>query len=194
MRIAANILIIVFILGLGYVLYSSIEEPIKFNKFYEDRTKQVVKKLENIREAQDYYKAMTGRYASDYDSLIWSLKNDSFPIVKVYETEETALTGEYAYDTTYVAAVDSLASVRWYGALDSLKYVPNGKGEVFALQADTLTFEQALTNVIEVKTTYGVFMGRYADIRYQKYDKHFDPKRVIKFGDMKKPTTSGNWR
>lgn len=187
-------MLIVIILGLVYVLYSSIEEPIRFNNFYEARKGQVIHKLEDIRQAQDYYKAIHGRYAKNFDDLTHALRNDSFPIVRVYETDQTALTGEYAYDTTYVAAADSLNTLRWYNSLDSIRYIPHGKGETFTMVADTLTFEQALTNVIEVRTNYGSFMGEYGDIRYQKYDKNFDPKNVIKFGDLTRPNTSGNWQ
>src|SRR5690554_7937856 len=101
MRIIANILLVVIIAGLAYLLYTTIKEPIQFNSFYEKRKKSVITKLENIREAQDYYKSINGRFAKSFDSLSSSLKHDSFPVVKVYETAETALTGEYAYDTTH---------------------------------------------------------------------------------------------
>ena len=77
--------------------------------------------------------------------------------------------------------------------LDSLEFIPFGEGAVFEMQADTLTYQSTLVNVVEVKTTRNKYMGKYADLRFARYDQSYNPNSIIKFGDMTAPNLAGNW-
>jgi hypothetical protein len=95
------------------------------------------------------------------------------------------------YDTTYFPAIDSVRALRIN--LDSLRYVPFGNGAMFEIAADTITYQSTLVNVVEVGVQRKLFMGKYADPLYGKYDNRYDPNSKIKFGDLNTPNTSGNW-
>jgi hypothetical protein len=71
--------------------------------------------------------------------------------------------------------------------------VPYTENQLFDIKADTLTYQSNLVNVVEVGTRYKDFMGEYADPKYKKYAKFYDPEHMLKFGDMNSPNTSGNW-
>ena len=60
----------VIIVGLVYLIYESVMEPVRFNKEVERRTEVSIDRLKNIRTLQEAYKSKTGRYLSTTDSLI----------------------------------------------------------------------------------------------------------------------------
>jgi len=194
MRIAVNLALFVIICLLLWVLYKSIEEPIAFKAEREKRERAVIDKLRQIRSAQEYYRDITGSFAGSFDSLTYVLKNDSFSIVKVIgDPDDPNYIGEISYDTTYRAAHDSVLNALALTTLDSLPYIPYSGGKTFDIQADTTVYQSTKVNVVEVGTPRSVFMGKYADPSYARYDQSYDPNSVIKFGDLNTPKLAGNW-
>lgn len=192
MRLVINILLLLIAAALAYVLYKGIEEPIAFNKVRQVRRDAVVAKLESIRDAQEMYRDIKGMFADNFDTLAHVLKNDSFVIVAVIgDPDDPNFTGEIEYDTTYKAAYDSIKSLGLN--VDSLRYVPYGRGATFDIAADTIEYQSTNVPVVEVGIRWGAFMGKYADERFAKYDQKYDPRKPLKFGDMNKPNLSGNW-
>ena len=57
------------IAGLVYLLVSSIQQPVNFNKHKEYREGIAVQRLKDIRDLQVAYKNVNGRYVSTIDSL-----------------------------------------------------------------------------------------------------------------------------
>ncbi|HMO38719.1 MAG TPA: hypothetical protein PKC76_07515 [Saprospiraceae bacterium] len=192
MRLVINIFLFVVIIGLVWLLIQSIREPIAFNSERTKREQAVVAKLMEIRKAQEAFRDIKGGFAPTFDSLRHVLMNDSFRIVQVFgDPDDPNYTGAITYDTLYYPAIDSIRALGIN--LDSLRFVPFGRGEVFEIQADTLTYQSTLVNVVEVGVRRSVFMGPYADPRYARYDKAYNPNSIIKFGTMTAPNLSGNW-
>lgn len=192
MRLVINLVLIAATLFLVWVLYKSIEEPIAFKNERERRELVVIEKLQEIRSAQEAYRSITGLFASNFDTLSHVLKTGQFKIIQVFgDPDDPTNTEAIRYDTLYRPAIDSIRSLGIN--LDSLRFVPFGRGETFRIAADTLTYQKTLVEVVEVGTPRKTFMGRFADTRYQKYDNSYDPNSIIKFGDMNSPNLSGNW-
>lgn len=57
------------IAGLVYLLVSSIQQPVHYNKLREYRESVAIQRLKDIRELQDAYKNVHGKYVSTVDSL-----------------------------------------------------------------------------------------------------------------------------
>lgn len=192
MRLVINLILAAVIIGLVWVLIQSIREPIAFNAERTKREQAVISKLMEIRKAQELFRDIKGGFAPTFDSLKYVLRNDSFTIVQVFgDPDDPNFTGEITYDTSYFPAIRTVDSLNIN--LDSLQFVPFGLGETFDIAADTLTYQSTLVNVVEVGTRRKVFMGPYADPRYAKYDKSYEPESVIKFGSLTAPNLSGNW-
>ncbi len=192
MRILINVVLAVIVLGLIWVLISSIREPIAFKAEKEKRERAVIDKLMKIRTAQEAFRNIKGGFAPSFDSLSHVLKTDSFSIVSVIgDPDDPDFTGEIIYDTTYMPAIDSIRSMGIN--LDSLRYVPYGRGAEFEIQADTITYQSTNVPVVEVGIRRKAFMGPYADPRFARYDNSYDPNSVLKFGNMNAPNLSGNW-
>ncbi len=191
-RVIFNLILVLLIFFLVYVLISSIQEPIAFKNEKDSRRDAVVERLMEIRTAQEAFRGVKGGFAPDFDSLSLVLNRDSFAIVSIIgDPDDPNFTGEIQYDTTFIPARDSIAALGL--SLDSLRYVPFGSGAVFDIAADTLTYQNTLVNVVEVGTVWKIFMGKYADNRFKKYDDRYNPNAIIKFGDLNKPTVAGNW-
>lgn len=192
MRLVFNILLLLIAAALVYVLYKGIEEPIAFDAARKKRKDAVVEKLETIRDVQEMYRDITGLFANDFDTLSQVMRNDSFMMVAVIgDPDDPNFTGEIIYDTTYKAAIDSIRALKVN--LDSLRYVPYGNGEVFAIASDTIEYQATKQPVVEVGTPWKTFMGKFGNVRYKKYDQMYEPNKTLKFGDLNKPNLSGNW-
>ncbi|MBK7872839.1 MAG: hypothetical protein IPJ74_20275 [Saprospiraceae bacterium] len=192
MRLVINIILAVVIVGLVWLLIQSIREPIAFRAERTKREQAVIAQLMEIRKAQELFRDIKGGFSPTFDSLKYVLTNDSFQIVQVFgDPDDPNYTGEITYDTSYFPAIQTIDSLGLN--LDSMMYVPYGGGATFELKADTLTYQSTLVNVVEAGIQRKVFMGRFANPLYAKYDKSYNPESVIKFGSLTAPNLSGNW-
>ncbi len=193
MKYIINIVIVALIAFLGYMLYNAISEPIKFQAEKQKRSRAVGDRLKEIRTAQEIYRDIKGDFAGSFDSLSYVLKNDSIPFIRLESDPEDPENEEkFTKIITYSSAKDSIRSLGIN--VDSLRYVPFASmGTEFEIDADTLTYQSTLVNVVEVGTKWRSFMGKYADPGYSKYDHTYDPNKKMKFGDLGKPSLSGNW-
>jgi type I restriction-modification system DNA methylase subunit len=195
MRKVINLVLILITLILTYWLYASIREPIAFHSERDKRKDAVIAVLKKIQITQDVYRMVTGKYASSFDSLASVINNGKIEVAKL-EADPSDPTNQDKFIKTvsYTPAKDSLYSLLGNTInVDSLRYIPYGGGKTFEIAADTLTHQNSLVNVLQVGTRYKEFMGEFANPSFKKYDKFYDPEKLIKFGDMNSPNTNGNW-
>ncbi|MBI1224267.1 MAG: hypothetical protein GC192_03435 [Bacteroidetes bacterium] len=190
-RTIFNALMFLLILGLGFILYKQIQEPIAFQLTKEKREKAVTDKLVKIRKAQEAYRGVTGKFAPSFEALTETLTNGRFTIVKVNGDADDINKVKITYDTSYVNALDSIKTMGI--DLTDIDLVPYGEGAKFEIHADTVTYQSALVDVVQVGTPYSTFMGEFKDPKFKKYDEKYDPKKKIKFGDLNKPILTGSW-
>ncbi|NJL74890.1 MAG: hypothetical protein HC892_07530 [Saprospiraceae bacterium] len=191
MRLIINLILLLITIGLLYVLIVSIREPIAFASEKTRREAAVKDRLIQIRKAQELYRGITDTYAPNFDTLEQVLRTGAFKIVKVTGDPDDPTGMAISYDTIVKPAIDSVQSLGLL--LDSLRYIPYTNKVEFDIAADTITYQQTLVSVVEVGAKRSVFMGRFADTKYIKYDNKYDPNAAIKFGDMNTPKLSGNW-
>ena len=194
MRLLINVLLFALAVVIGYLLILSIREPIEFKAEKDRRQTAVVDKLRLIRNMQEFYRdaSQDGSFAGNWDTLSHILRTGNFRQIKVIgDPDDPNFTGEIIYDTTFIPIIDTIQSMGI--ALDSLKFVPFTGGKTFELVADTLTYQSTKVNVVQVSTQMSNFMGPYADPRFAKYDNSYNPNKIIKFGDLSKPSLAGNW-
>ncbi len=186
-------LILLGLIGLfAYMLYHSINEPIKFEAFKIKRSAKVVNNLMQIRESQRLYKEIKGQYAPSFDTLIYVLKNDSIPNEIIEgDPDDPDNLAKVKRTMVYYSAIDSIRNMGI--DLDKIRYIPYTDNKDFMIKADTIEYQSTTVPVVEVGASWGSFMGQYADIKYSKYDQNYDPNNLLKFGDMSKPVDSGNW-
>ena len=193
MRIVINIVLLLVTIGLVYLLYSSIQEPIEFKRERTRREEAVIAQLMKIRTAQEAFRDITGGFAKNFDTLEQVLTTGKFKIIRVQgDPDDPNYKGIITYDTIYQPAIDSIKALGI--DLAALPIVPFSEGKSkFELDADTLTYQGTLVQVVECKTQRKNFMGRFASSAFSKYDKAYDPESYLKFRNMSQPNLSGTW-
>lgn len=227
MKNVLKVLLILAVVGLAYISYRSIMGPIEFAEVRSAREKEIVARLIDIRTAQiEYRNSHEGAYADDFDSLINFLKNAKMPIVlkqgelddaqlergltedkaleMIKKAEKTGKWGEvdkeglrgFRRDTSWIALLDTIYPKEF--VVDSLAFVPFGKGEKFELLTSCDTTKAGSAQYLfEARTPYDVYLQdindqELANLKYQM--KKMDRYCGLKVGDIENPNNNaGNW-
>ena len=208
MRTAIQIILAIAIIVLAYLLFESIQEPIRFNKEVEKREDATIQKLKDIRRAEEIYKSKFGIYMGDFDTLIAFVKFDSLPIVlaigsipdSLYDlgvTEKKAIEmGIIVRDTNYVSVLDSIFHPTY--DIDSLRYVPFADTNQFFLgAADLETASKVKVKVFEAYVLNNVLLhglNRQLIINYNADREKIVGFKGLKVGSLEASTNNaGNW-
>lgn len=71
---------------LGYLIYSSVMKPIKFDKEKNTRYELAVKTMLDIKKAQSGFKTVHGKYADSFEELVRFIETEKFEIVSRKDT------------------------------------------------------------------------------------------------------------
>ncbi|MFC4219081.1 hypothetical protein [Flagellimonas marina] len=191
---------------LGYKIYQSVNAPIEFNKVRQERFSQVISKLKDIRDAQEAYKTVNGKYADNFNSLIQFIDTGNYTITtqrdssfmrydKVYQIE-------LQQDTTII---DTLGQVKvkdsLFGADDRYKSMMNvpfaQNDEKFEMKADIIDKSGYKAPVFEVKVKKNVVLYDQPEDLLARENAHQSVEEVngteIKVGSLTDVSTNGNW-
>ena len=127
----------VIIVGLVYLIYESVMEPVRFNKEVERRTEVSIDRLKNIRTLQEAYKSKTGRYLSTTDSLIDFYHNGTITIVKQIGSMDDSIAVASKLvkrEIIEVAVKDTLLKNKSH-VIDSIKYIPFSGGRLVQMES-----------------------------------------------------------
>lgn len=192
MRKIFSLLFLALAFGLAFLLYKSIEEPINFNAERNSRQAAVTNKLEMIRKAQELYRDATGEFAPRFDTLKQVLMEGKLLSIKVIGDADATDGSEVTYDTTYIPLRDTFPGLGI--TLDEMEIVPYTDKKVkFDIEAKYIAYQSTNVPVVQVGVRMSEFMGKYADVKYQRYDQNYEPNSPIYFGDLTKPTLAGSW-
>ena len=170
MKTFIQIVLIIVALGLTYLIYKSIQDPIDFEQAREKRYETTIRRLKDIRKAQLAYRDVYGRFTGSWDTLIDFVKNDSVRNVrKIGEltdsmieadlTEKKALRlGLIIRDTIKESVIDAV----YGGSYDpeQLKYIPvPDTTAIFDLGANMITTGSGLeVPVFEAKAHNNIIL------------------------------------
>ena len=89
MKNVLKVILLVVIAGLVYICFRSIMNPIEFKEVRENREEVVIKRLVDIKKAQEEYYSQNSKYAEDFETLIDFVKTGKKGIVKkTYELSD----------------------------------------------------------------------------------------------------------
>ena len=211
MKIIIQVALLIAIVALSYLLWSSINKPIDFNREKLAREEATIQRLKDIRKAQLAFKSEYNRYTGNFDSLIIFLKTDSFSVVKAVgsvpdsmieelgkvKAERQALKdGLISRDTIRLSVKDSLFYAGY--PIDSMRYVPYLPGTEFELGAGELeTTSKVKVRVFEAKVHYDkllVGLDRQLIINYKEEREKITGYPGLRVGSLEEATNNaGNW-
>lgn len=211
MKTIIQVVLLVAIVVLAYLLWASINKPIRFNKEKDRIEAATIQRLKDIRSAQIAFKAEYNRFTGDFDTLINFLKTDSFTVVKAIgsvpdsmiellgrtKAERQALEdGLISRDTIKLSVKDSLFHKAYN--IDSLRYVPFTQGYEFEMGAGVLqTISNVPVRVFEAKVPYDILLAgldRQLVINYKETREKITGYPGLKVGSLEEATNNaGNW-
>ncbi|GAB1373407.1 hypothetical protein MASR1M46_02870 [Bacteroidales bacterium] len=118
---------------IGYLIYTSIQEPVIFEKERRFREKIAIERLKDIRTLQVAYKSKYNKFTSDIDSLIDFYNNGQITVIKQVGSMDDSLAvaqKRVFRDSIRIAVRDTLLKREGF-IVDSIKYIPfSGKKEI----------------------------------------------------------------
>jgi len=184
-KIAINVGLIGLIGFLCYLLYQSIEEPVKFKEAYTSRKDAVEQRLKDIARAQEGFKAIKKTFAKDFDELEDVLTNDYFIISKTIGDPDDPNSNSYI-DTILVPARDSVQRMLKFNKLEELRYVPipdlaeGTELPQFEMMVDSAMQQGVMVDFFLAQVRVGTFMGEEFDNPYySRYDASYDPDGFV---------------
>lgn len=191
---------------MGYKIYQSINGPIEFNKVREQRFSDIISNLKDIRDSQEAYKVVNGKYAGNFNSLVQFVDTANYTITQQRDTSFLV------YDNTYrievqrdSVLIDTLGTVKVKDSLfkkdnryKTMMNVPHAQnGEKFEMKADIIDKSGYKAPVFVAKVKKNVVLyDQPSDLR-AKENAHNSVEEVngseIRVGSLTNVSTNGNW-
>lgn len=206
MKSILQVVLWIVCIGLGYLIYQSINAPIEFNKVREERFSDVINKLKDIRDSQEAYKSVNGRYAGNFNSLIQFIDTGNYTITQQRDTSFMRFDKVYQIELQQDSVViDTLGMVKVKDSLfkNDTRYktmmdVPHGQnGEKFEMKADIIDKSGYKAPVFEAKVKKNVVLYDQPEDLKSKENAYNSVEEVngseIKVGSLTDVSTNGNW-
>ncbi|NDV44874.1 hypothetical protein [Flagellimonas sediminis] len=191
---------------LGYKIYQSINAPIEFNKVRKERFSHVIAKLKDIRDAEEAYKTVNGKYAGNFESLIKFIDTGSYTITTQRDSSFMKFDKAYGIELQQdTIIIDTLGMVKIkdslfkgsdrYKTMMDVPYAQNA--EKFELKADIIDKSGYKAPVFEAKVKKDVVLYDQPKDLVDREKAHQSVEEVngdeIKVGSLTDVSTNGNW-
>lgn len=191
-----QIVLALVILVLAFLIYRSIDKPLKFEAQLKTRGDVVVEKLKDIRTAQTLFKTIHSRYTSSFDTLEKFVMTGKIPVVKMMPDPKDTTNTRTIRDTIgFVSIFDSIYSKKDY-KLEDFDLIPFGNGEKFSMTAGTINKGGVNVPVFEVLAPFEVYtlgLPEQLVINRKKEAEDIGKYAGLKVGSMVEASTDGNW-
>jgi len=206
MKTIIQIVLWIACIGLGYLIYNSVTGPIEFQKVKEERFGQVIAKLKDIKNSQEAYKTVNGKYANDFPSLVKFIDTGNYVITQQRDSSFMEYDETYQIDLLKeVKIIDTLGFVSVKDSLfksDSrykdLALVPTAPGgEKFTMKSDIIEKSGYKAPVFQVKVDKSVVLYDQPKDLLARENAQMSVEEVngpsIIVGSLDEVSTSGNW-
>ena len=168
MKTILQIVLWVVCILLGYMIYRSVTGPIEFDKVKKERFAEVIDRLKDIRNAQEAYKTVNGRYANDFQSLVAFVDTGRYTITQQRDSSFMEYDKVYQIDMLReVTIIDTLGFVSvkdsLFGADDRYKQMMNvpyaTNNEKFTMKSEIVEKSGYKAPVFEAKVAKSVVLS-----------------------------------
>lgn len=189
----------------AYLIYQSITGPIEFKKVKQERFAKVVSSLKDIRDSQEAYKTVTGRYAKDFNSLVSFVDKGKYTITTQKDSSFMRYNKSFQIDMPVdTVIIDTLGFVSVKDSLfkkdaryKTMMNVPGGDGAKFEMKADIIDKGGYKAPVFEAKVAKSVVLGDQPKDLQARENVQISVEEVngteIIVGSLNQVSTSGNW-
>ncbi len=206
MKTIIQIVLWIVCIGLGYLIYESVQAPIEFKKVKLARYAQVISNLKDIRDSEEAYKTVNGKYTKNFDALISFVDTGKYTITQTRDSSFMEHDKRYGIDMLReVKIIDTLGFVsvkdslfkgdNRYKTMMNVPFAQNG--EKFELDAGFIEKSGYKAPVFEAKVKKDVVLYDQPEDLMARENTFVNVEEVngneIKVGSMKEVSTNGNW-
>lgn len=206
MKTILQIVLWIVCIILGYLIYRSVTGPIEFAKVKERRFAAVIEKLKDIRDSQEAYKTITGRYANDFNSLIAFVDTADYTITQQRDSSFMEFDKTYGIDLLReITITDTLGFVPVRDSIfknsdrykDMMKVPFAQNDENFEMKSGVIDRSGYKVPVFEAKVEKKVVLYDQPADLVARENAMVSVEEVngsaIKVGSLTEVSTSGNW-
>ncbi len=196
-RTIIQTVLFIVIVALGYMVYDSIMEPVRFNKDKKHREQIVVEYLKDIRSAELLYKQLNQKFTGSFDTLINFIATAEIPVVKMIpDPTDTTYTKTINDTVGYVKVADSLFGKKSSFDYHNINIIPFSDNKPFELHAGVIKKGGVTVNVFMVRASFKDFLNgldQQTIINLTAAQNDIDKFPGLEVGSMTEPSTDGNW-
>ncbi|MGB5271457.1 hypothetical protein [Eudoraea sp.] len=206
MKTILQIVLWIICVGLGYLIYRSVTGPIEFKKIKEERFSKVISNLKDIRDSQEAYRTVNGKFANDFKSLITFVDTGKYTITQQRDSSYMEFDKVYGIDLLReVTIIDTLGFVSVKDSLfkgddryKSMMNVPYAQGgETFDMKAEIVDKGGYKAPVFEAKVKKDIILYDQPKDLMARENAQISVEEVngpeIRVGSLTDVSTNGNW-
>ncbi|WP_299163414.1 hypothetical protein [uncultured Eudoraea sp.] len=206
MKTILQIVLWIICVGLGYLIYRSVTGPIEFKKVKEERFSKVISNLKDIRDSQEAYRTVNGKFANDFNSLITFVDTGKYTITQQRDSSYMEFDKVYGIDLLReVTIIDTLGFVSVKDSLfkgddryKSMMNVPYAQGgETFEMKAEIVDKGGYKAPVFEAKVKKDIILYDQPRDLMARENAQISVEEVngpeIRVGSLTDVSTNGNW-
>lgn len=190
---------------LAYLIYQSVTGPIQFAQVKQERFAKVISNLKDIRNSQEAYKTVNGKYANDFKSLVSFVDSGRYTITSQKDSSFMRYNKAFQIDMPVdTVVIDTLGFVSvkdsLFGKDDRFKTmmnVPGVDGKTFEMKADIIDKGGYKAPVFEAKVAKDIVLADQPKdlISREKAQVSVDEVNgpYVSVGSLTQVSTSGNW-
>ena len=206
MKTILQIVLWIICVGLGYLIYRSVTGPIEFQKVKQERFSKVISTLKDIRNSQEAYRTVNGKFANDFKSLVSFVDTGKYTITQQRDSSYMEFDKVYGIDLLReVTIIDTLGFVSVKDSLfkgddryKSMMNVPYAQGgETFTMKADIVDKGGYKAPVFEAKVKKDIILYDQPKDLMTRENAQISVEEVngpeIRVGSLTDVSTNGNW-
>jgi len=206
MKTTLQIVLWIICVILGYLIYRSVTGPIEFKKIKQERFAKVISNLKDIRNSQEAYRSVNGKFANDFKSLVAFVDTGKYTITQQRDSSYMEFDKTYGIDLLReITIIDTLGFVSVKDSLFKgddryrlMENVPFAQGgEKFEMKAAIVDKAGYKAPVFEAKVKKNVILFDQPKDLLARENAQVSVEEVngpeIKVGSLTDVSTNGNW-
>ena len=198
-KVITYVVLPLIVLVLGYIIYTSIQEPVVFEKQRKYRETIAIERLKDIRTLQVAYKTKYNKFTGSLDSLIDFYNNGIITVVKQVGSLDDSLAvaqKRVFRDSIRIAVKDTLLKRPGF-VIDSIALIPLSGGQKIEMKAIIGKVSGVDVPLFEASIPFDILLNglnRQLVVNLNSERKTTDRYPGLRVGSIEAPNNNaGNW-
>ncbi|EKD31092.1 MAG: hypothetical protein ACD_77C00402G0003 [uncultured bacterium] len=198
-KVITYVVLPLIVLVIGYIIYTSIQEPVVFEKQRRYRETIAIERLKDIRTLQVAYKAKYNKFSGNLDSLINFYNSGIITVIKQVGSmdDSVAVAQKRVFrDSIKIAVKDTLLKRQGF-IIDSIAIIPFSGGQRIEMKAIIGKVSGVEVPLFEAAIPFDILLNglnRQLIVNLNADRKDVDRYPGLKVGSIEAPNNNaGNW-